>query len=306
MKPEASAPTTLRAAVVQASPAVLEPERGARAVGEWILRAADHGARLVVFPEALIPGYPRDMTFGTVIGNRSDDGRRAFARYWSAAVDVPGPITTIIGHAAKKAGCWVALGLVERASRSPNGGTLYCSIVYFTPGGEIAGVHRKLKPTAAERIVWGEGDGSTLTVVRTPFGGLGGLICWENLMPLARAALWQQGVDLWVAPTADARESWQVIARYIALEGRCFVLSANQFVTRDMMPEDWEPVAGPGDVLCRGGSVIVDPMGEVLAGPLWDREDLLLADLCLERIAEARMDFDVVGHYARPDILRPR
>jgi nitrilase len=293
-------PGTLTAAVVQAAPVMLDRSAAVEKVCDLVAEASSAGARLVLFPEALIPAYPRGLTFGTVVGERSAAGRRAFARYVEQAVDVPGPVTDAIGEAARRASCWVAVGVVERDAR----GTLYCTLLYFGPDGALLGTHRKLKPTAAERLVWGEGDGSTLTAVATPYGTIGGLICWENLMPLARMALYGKGVDIWLAPTADARDAWQATLRHIACEGRCFVLGCNQFVTRAMMPPDWEDI-GPGpDVLCRGGSAIVDPFGHYLAGPLWDREGILIAELDLGRIAEARFDFDVAGHYARPDVFR--
>jgi nitrilase len=240
------------------------------------------------------------MTFGTVLGARSAAGRRAFARFAEHSVEVPGPVTAAIGAAARLAACFVAIGVVERGAR----GTLYCTLLYFGPDGALLGSHRKLKPTAAERLVWGEGDGSTLTAIETPFGVTGGLICWENLMPLARMAMYGKGIDIWLAPTADARDSWQATIRHIACEGRCFVLSCNQYVTRDMMPRDWEDIGAGDDAICRGGSAIVDPYGDYLAGPLFDADDLLSAELDLDRIAEARFDFDVAGHYARPDVFR--
>jgi nitrilase len=171
----------------------------------------------------------------------------------------------------------------------------------------MLGLHRKLKPTAGERLIWGEGDGSTLTVLDTPYGRLGGLICWENYMPLARAAMYEKGVDLYLAPTADSRDTWQATIRHIACEGRCFVLGCNQFVTKSMYPADLpgiEDLDRQPEIMCRGGSAIVSPLGEVLAGPLWDQEGLLLADLDLREIARARFDFDATGHYARPDVFR--
>ncbi len=292
---------TVDVAVVQAAPVVLDPDATTRKVCSLVGTAAGQGARLVLFPEAMIPAYPRGLAFGTVVGDRSPEGRRAFARYHEACILVPGPVTQAIGEAARENDCYVVVGVVERTARQ---GTLYCTMLYFGPDGSLLGLHRKLKPTAAERLIWGEGDGSTLTTVDTPFGTIGGLICWENLMPLARMAMYGKGVDVWLAPTADARDAWQATIRHIACEGRCFVLSANQFVTRAMMPADWEVPAGDDPVLCRGGSAIVDPLGRVIAGPLWDGEGILHARLDLREIAEARFDFDVTGHYARPDVFR--
>jgi len=297
---DASRMDSTRVAVVQTAAAMLDRDASTRRVCEWIARAAADGARLVLFPEAMIPGYPRGLAFGTVVGDRSPAGRQAFARYADSAVDVPGPVTETIGAAARAAGCFVAVGVVERAS--PTSGTLFCTVLYFAPDGSLIGKHRKLKPTGAERLVWAEGDGSTLTVFGTPFGNAGGLICWENLMPLARAALYAKGVDLWLAPTADARDAWQATIRHIACEGRCFVLSANQYVTRDMLPAEWADAAGP-HTLSRGGSAIVGPLGDYLAGPLWDREGMITADVDADTLRRARFDFDVDGHYSRPDVF---
>jgi nitrilase len=180
-------------------------------------------------------------------------------------------------------------------------------MLYFNADGELIGKHRKLKPTGGERLIWGEGDGSTLTVIETEFGKVGGLICWENYMPLARMAMYSKGVDLYLAPTADARDSWQSTLRHIACEGRCFVLGCNQFVTKAMYPSDLAGVEGLAnlpEILCRGGSAIISPLGEVLAGPLYDQEGTLLADLDLAEIARGKFDFDVTGHYSRPDVFQ--
>jgi nitrilase len=219
---------------------------------------------------------------------------------------VPGPATKALGSAARTAGIHLAVGVIERGGPSA-GSTLYCTLLYFGPDGHLLGKHRKLKPTAAERLIWGEGDGSTLTVLDTPLGRVGGLICWENYMPLARMALYGKGVELYLAPTADARDTWQSTLRHIACEGRCFVLGCNQFVTQEMVPADLEgreDLADQPDVLCRGGSAIVSPLGEVLAGPLYDQEGILHSELDLTEITRAKFDFDVTGHYARPDVFQ--
>ncbi|HET6318046.1 MAG TPA: carbon-nitrogen hydrolase family protein [Chloroflexota bacterium] len=293
----------VRAAVVQATPVLLDRDATCRKACQLIEQAAEQGARLILFPEAFIPAYPRGMGFGTVVGGRTDEGRRTFARYWEHSVDVPGPVTEALGEAAQRAQAYVGMGVIERSSPA-RGSTLYCTLLYFGPDGTLLGKHRKLKPTGAERLIWGEGDGSTLTTLSTPYGTVGGLICWENYMPLARMAVYGKGVDLYLAPTADTRDSWQATIQHIACEGRCFVLSCNQFVTRADMPVEWEDI-GPGeDVLCRGGSAIVDPLGRYLAGPVYDREAILTADLRLDALAEARYDFDVVGHYSRPDVFQ--
>ena len=268
--------------------------------------AAGEGADLVVFPEAFVGGYPWGLAFGTAVGGRKPAGRRTFGRYHDAAIPVPGPETVRMGQAAADAGVYLAVGVIERgAARSP--GTLFCTLLYFAPDGTLAGIHRKLKPTAAERLVWGEGDGSTMPVLDTPFAKVGGLICWENYMPLARMAMYGKGVEIYLAPTADSRDRWQATLRHIALEGRCFVLGCNQFVTKDHYPADIEildELAEWPEVLSPGGTSIYNPLGEAVAGPLLGKAGILYADLDLGDIARGKFDFDVVGHYARPDIFQ--
>ena len=295
--------TSVRVAVVQASPVLLDRDATVAKAVRLTDEAATGGARLVLFPEAFVPAYPRELSFGTVIGRRTAAGRLAYQRYWDQAVDVPGPATEALGAAARRHGVYLAIGVIERA-RPEKGATLYCTLLYFGPDGALLGTHRKLKPTAAERVIWGEGDGSTLSAFRTELGTIGGLICWENYMPLARMAMYGKGVEIYLAPTADARDSWQATLRHIACEGRCFVLAANQFVTRSPWPADWEPLPDGPEILCRGGSAIVGPLGDVLAGPLYDAEGILTADLERDELTRARFDFDVVGHYSRPDVFR--
>lgn len=304
--PMSAQTATVRAAVVQAAPVLFDRDASIEKARRLTAEAAGQGARLILFPEAFIPAYPRGFTFGTVVGSRSAAGRRLWERYWANSVTVPGPATEALGAAARAAGAYLAVGVIERDGDF-SGGTLYCTLLYFGPDGRLLGKHRKLKPTAAERLIWGEGDGSTLTVLDTGFGKVGGLICWENYMPLARMAMYAKGVELYLAPTADARDTWHATLRHIACEGRCFVLGCNQYVTKAMYPSDLpgiEELAGQPEVMCRGGSAIISPLGEVLAGPLYDGEGILCADLDLGEVARGKFDFDVVGHYARPDIFR--
>lgn len=296
----------VKVAVVQAAPVLFDREATLAKVERLADEAGAGGAELILFPEALVPAYPRGLGFGTVVGGRSDAGRRLWQRYWANAVEVPGPATEALGRAARRASAYLAVGVVER-DRDYGGGTLYCTLLYFGPDGRLLARHRKLKPTAAERLIWGEGDGSTLATVDTPFGTVGGLICWENMMPLARAAMYAKGVAVYLAPTADSRDTWQATLRHIACEGRCFVLGCNQFVTRAMYPGDLEGLEdldGQPEVMCRGGSAIVGPLGDVLAGPLWDAEGILYAELDMGAVVRARFDFDPMGHYARPDVFR--
>jgi nitrilase len=271
-----------------------------------IKQAGEKGAKIVVFPEAFIPAYPRGLSFGTIIGSRTDDGRKDWYRYWENSIPVPGEATELLGDAAREAGVYLVMGVIERDSEF-SGGTLYCSVLFFGPDGVLLGKHRKLKPTAAERIVWGEGDGSTLPVFDTPYGKIGALICWENYMPLARAAMYAQGVQIYIAPTADARETWQSTIRHIAMEGRCFVLSSNQYVTKDMYPKDlacYNDLESSPEVMSAGGSAIVGPMGDYVAEPVWGKEEMLIADLDMKQIVYSQFDFDPIGHYARPDVFK--
>ena len=287
-------------------PVLFNREATVAKVCRLIQEAAAQKPGLILFPEAFIPAYPRGLSFGNVVGSRTPAGRRTWERYWDNSIEVPGPDTEILGAAAREAGAYLAIGVIERDSQFSHG-TLFCTLLYFGPDGQLLGKHRKLKPTAGERLIWGEGDGSTLPVFSTPFGKIGGLICWENYMPLARMAMYGKGVDIYLAPTADARDTWQATLRHIACEGRCFVLGCNQFVTKEMYPPDLdgiEDLAGQPEVLCRGGSAIISPLGDVLAGPLYGEEGILYADLDLGEVARGKIDFDVVGHYARPDVFQ--
>jgi len=297
---------SVRVAVVQAAPVIMELEPTVEKTAVLTREAAARGARIVMFPEAFIPAYPRGLNFGTKIGSRTQAGREDWARYWENSVPVPSESAEALGEAARKAGVYLVVGIIERET-SGSQGTLYCTMLYFGPDGNLLGKHRKLKPTASERLIWGEGDGSTLTAVDTPYGRMGGLICWENYMPLARAAMYEKGLSFYLTPTADSRDEWQATIRHIALESRCFVLNCNQFVTRDMYPRDlacYAELESSPELMCRGGSAILGPMGQYIAGPVWDREEILVADLDLAQIAQSRFDFDVTGHYARPDVFR--
>ncbi len=288
-------------AVVHAAPALFDLEGSLDKVAYWAGKAASEGAHLALFPEAFLPAYPRGLGFGSVVGSRTQKGREDWLAYFRNSVRVPGPATERLGQIARENRLYLVIGVTEIGE---SGGTLYCTLLYFDSAGQLIHRHRKLKPTAAERIIWGEGKGDDLNVLSTPLGQIGGLICWENYMPLARMALYTQDIHLYLAPTADQRESWQSTIRHIACEGRCFVLSCNQFVRKDMYPESFqEELRDQPEVLSRGGSAIVSPLGEVLAGPLWDKEGILLAALNPEEIIRARLDFDAAGHYHRPDVF---
>lgn len=304
----------VRVAVVQPRGFPFQTASALDAVRETVAEAAREGAKLIVFPEAFLGGYPWGLRFGTVIGGRSPIGKQLFQAYWEQAVVLPGPEASFLGEVARTHGVYLAIGVIERLPGQAS--TLYCTLATFGPNGALLGIHRKLKPTAAERLVWGEGDGSTLPVFDTPHGRIGGLICWENYMPLARMALYGKGVEIYLAPTADARDRWQATLRHIAIEGRCFVLGCNQFVTRrdyegapaaiqGALTEELGPnIEGAGAVLSPGGSSIWGPDGTCLAAPLLGESGVLYADLDPEALTRERLEFDVVGHYARPDVFR--
>ena len=295
-----------KVAVIQAGSEFMDKEKGVKKAVKLIKEASEENAKIIVFPEAFIPAYPRGMSFGTVVGSRSEEGRKDFLRYWENSITIPGPETDMIGKAAKQAKAYVVIGVIEK-DRDSSQGTLYCTALFFGPDGEILGKHRKLKPTGSERLIWGEGDGSTLPVFDTPYGRIGALICWENYMPLARAAMYDKGVQIYIAPTADHRDTWFATMQHIAVEGRCFVLSCNQYSTKSMYPEEIKSRKEFEDApeeLTRGGSCIVDPLGKFLVEPVFGKEEILYADINLDRIAEAQFDFDVVGHYARPDVFQ--
>ena len=288
-------------AVVQASPVVFDRERTLDKVHALAGDAARQGAKLVLFPEAFVSAYPRGLDFGAVVGSRTDEGREDFRRYWESSVDVPGPAVDRLARTARSHGIYLVVGVVER-----DGGTLYCTVVFFAPDGAYLGKHRKIMPTASERLVWGFGDGSTFPVYETPLGKVGAVICWENYLPLMRAAMYAKGVEIYCAPTADGRDSWTASMRHVAVEGRCFVLSCNQFNRRRDFPAHYRTPYGdqPDTIISRGGSCIVDPFGAFLAGPNFEGEAILVAEIDRAQIVRGKYDLDVVGHYARPDIFQ--
>lgn len=293
--------TSVRVAVVQAGAVPFDTEACVDKAVRLTADAAARGAKVIVFPEAFITGYPKGLGFGLVVGARDDAGREEFRLYLDAAIEVPGPETARIGEAAAKHGCYVVIGVIEREL-----GTCYCTVLFFGPDGQLLGKHRKLMPTAMERTIWGFGDGSTLTVVDSPYGRIGSVICWENYMPMLRMAMYSKNVVLYCAPTADDRDTWLSSMQHVALEGRCFVLTACQFIRKRDYPATVRVSLGdsPDAVLIRGGSAIISPRGKALAGPDFEGETILTADLDLGDIGRARFDFDVTGHYSRPDVFQ--
>jgi nitrilase len=289
------------AAVVQAAPILFDTPKSLQRLADLAADAAKQRAELVVFPEAFVGGYPKGHDFGVSVGMRSPEGREEFRCLFESAIQVPGPATEFIGSVAKDHAIHLVVGVIER-----DGGTLYCTALIFGPDGTMLGKHRKLMPTAMERVIWGSGDGSTIPVVTTTLGRIGSVICWENYMPLLRTAMYAKGIELYCAIAVDDRETWVPTVRHIALEGRCFVLSACQFLKRSDLPAGYPTDQFPAsqDVLIRGGSCIVGPLGQILAGPKYGEECVVVADLDRAELARAKFDFDVVGHYSRPDVFR--
>jgi nitrilase len=292
-----SAPTTIVAAV-QAAPVFLDREATIEKVGTLTKEAVAAGARLVAFPEGFVPTYP-DWVWRTTPWA---DGEW-YARWIDQCVDVPGPACAALGDIARENEVHLAVPVNER-----DGGTVYNTLLYFAPDGALLGKHRKLVATGGERLAWGMGDGSTLPVFDTPFGRLGGLICWENYMPLARAAMYEQGVDILLAPTWDNSDVWVASMRHIAKEGRCYVLGITSCLRGSDVPADIpgrdEIYGGADDWMSRGNTVIVDPYGDILAGPITETEGILYAEVDVAKVRQSRRQFDVVGHYARPDVFK--
>lgn len=258
-------------------------------------------ADLVVFPEAFIGGYPKGIDFGVRVGMRSTEGRRQFQAYFDGAVARNSPEILRICELVKESGINTVLGLIEK-----DGGTLYCVSLCIDRTGVITSWHRKLMPTAMERVIWGQGDGSTMSVSQTDVGKVSMAICWENYMPLYRSHLYGQGTQIHCTPTVDDRDVWLPTLQMIALEGRCFVVSACQYMTvGDVTLDGFDPVQGNAaeTVLIRGGSCIISPMGEVLAPPVYNQDAIITAEIDLNDITKAKFDLDLAGHYSRPDVF---
>lgn len=293
--------TKVCAAAVQAGSRMFDLDATVEIFASKLDQAKNAGADLVVFPEAFFGGYPKGADFSARVGMRLPEGRDLFARYFSTALARDSDEIKLILKLVKEAAVNVVVGVIER-----DGGTLYCAAATVNRAGEIVSWRRKLMPTAMERLIWGFGDGSTMQVANTDIGRVSTAICWENYMPLLRAYLYSQYPQIHCAPTVDDRDVWLPSMQMIALEGRCFVVSACQFMTRaDVEDEMFAPIQGddPSTILIRGGSCIVSPMGEVLAGPVYSKEETIYAELDLTDIQRGKFDFDVAGHYARPDVF---
>ena len=291
-------------ALVQAAPVMFDKAASLKKAISYLPEAAENGAELVVFPELFLPGYPYGMTFGFTVGSRQEDGRKDWLAYCENSVVVPGPETAELARAAARHKIYLSIGVSERDAVT---GTLYNTNLVFSPRGVLETVHRKLKPTGAERFVWGDANRGYFPMLDTPWGPMGSLICWESYMPLARAALYEKGVTIYISPNTNDVPEWQTTVQHIALEGRCYFINSDMFFTRDMYPKNLhcaEEIARLPEIVCRGGSCIVDPYGHYVTEPVWDREAVIYAELDMDKVAASRMEFDPSGHYARPDVLR--
>lgn len=294
---------TCKIAVVQATPILFDKDGCVEKAVRLIQEASKKGAELIVFPELFIPGYPYGMTFGFSVGRRTQEGREDWKRYYDHSILSQGLEAKRIGLAAKKAGAYVSVGVSER---DPVNATLYNSNLIFSPKGELIAVHRKLKPTGAERVVWGDGNQGYFPIAETPWGPMGTLICWESYMPLARVALYEKGVTLYLAPNTNDNPEWQSTIQHIAIEGHCYFINCNMYVTKAAYPETLhcpDEMERLPQTVCRGGSCIVDPYGHYETEPVWDREEIIYSQLDMQKVPMSRMEFEACGHYARPDVL---
>ena len=291
----------VKVCVIQDSPVFFDKKRSIDKLETLVKKNSAKGVQLILFPESFIPGYPRGFSFGAVVGKRSDAGKKLYAEYHKNSIDLESNDLKRLTSIAKKSKVYLVVGVTERQSKN---GSLYCSMLYISPKKGLLGVHRKIKPTGTERLIWAESDGKDLVSFDTKVGKLGGLICWENYMPLARMSMYQKGVQIYLAPTADGRESWISTMQHIAMEGRCYVLGSNQYFSKSMYPKKYKSLIDTAeDNICRGGSVIVGPNGQIIKGPIWDKAGALTATLDLDTLINHKMDFDAAGHYNRPDVF---
>jgi nitrilase len=296
----------VRVACVQAEPAILDRARTLDKLASLTAEARANGAQLVVFPETFVPAYPSSAWARFLAGWTDPRAKGAFAQLARESVEVPGPDCERLGEIARAHEVWLVTGVNERDPERP--GTLYNTLLYHAPDGRLALRHRKLVPTNHERLVWGQGDGGGLRALPTALGRIGGLVCWENYMPLARFSLYESGVEIYVASTADDGDAWQATLVHIARESRAFVVSPCHFQRSASYPDDFplrDEIANI-EVLGRGGSAVLAPDGSYLAGPLYGEEGILYADLDPQRLDEERQRFDPAGHYHRPDVLELR
>lgn len=294
---------TCKIALVQAEPVLFDKDASLEKALKYIEEASKQNAELIVFPELFIPGYPIGMNFGFSMGKRTEAGREDWMRYYNASLLAGGPEFEALAQAAVKANAYISMGFSERDAVK---GTLYNSNVIFEPDGSWK-VHRKLKPTGTERVVWGDADKDYFPITETPWGPMGSLICWESYMPLARVALYQKGITIYISPNTNDNPEWQATIQHIAIEGKCYFINADMLVRKSSYPTDLnekDAVDRLPDMVCRGGSCIIDPYGHYLTEPVWDEETIIYADLDMTLPAACKMEHDAVGHYARPDVLQ--
>ena len=291
-----------RIALVQAEPVMFDKDACVQKALRYIEEASAGQAELIVFPELFIPGYPIGMNFGFSMGKRTEPGRKDWKRYYDASLIAGGPEFEQLAKAAKKTGTYISIGFSERDTVS---GTLYNSNAIFEPDGSWK-VHRKLKPTGSERVVWGDANRNYFPITESPWGPIGSLICWESYMPLARVALYQKGISIYISPNTNDNPEWQATIQHTAIEGKCFFINADMIVRKESYPKDLctlEDIEKLPEKVCRGGSCIIDPYGHYVTEPVWEEETIIYADLDMQLPAACRMEHDPVGHYARPDVL---
>lgn len=294
---------TCKLAVVQAAPVMFDKTACIEKALKLINECTANGAELIVFPELFIPGYPYGMTFGFRVGSRNADGRKDWKAYYDNSILANGPEMQQLIEKAKEQGIYLSIGYSERDAVT---GTLYNSNMMIAPDGTAMN-HRKLKPTGSERVVWGDADRDYFPVMETPWGPMGNLICWESYMPLARVALYQKGISLYISPNTNDNPEWQDTIRHIAIEGHCYFINCDMFFTRADYPKTasaGEEIAKLPEIACRGGSCVVDPFGHVVSDTIWDQEGIIYAELDMQKVPASKMEHDVYGHYARPDVLK--
>ena len=295
--------STCKIALVQAEPVLFDKDASLEKALKLIEEAAANQAELIVFPELFIPGYPIGMNFGFSMGKRTEPGREDWMRYHDASLVAGEEEFQKMAEAAKRTGTYISMGFSERDAVL---GTLYNSNVIFEPDGSWK-VHRKLKPTGSERVVWGDAQKDYFPITETPWGPVGNLICWESYMPLARVALYQKGITIYISPNTNDNPEWQATIQHIAIEGKCYFINADMIVRKSSYPTDLnekQAVDALPDMVCRGGSCIIDPYGHYVTDPVWDEETIIYADLDMTLPAACKMEHDAVGHYARPDVLK--
>ena len=294
---------TCKLAVVQAAPVMFDKTACIEKALKLINECTANGAELIVFPELFIPGYPYGMTFGFRVGSRNADGRKDWKVYYDNSILANGPEMQQLIEKAKEQGIYLSIGYSERDAVT---GTLYNSNMMIAPDGTAMN-HRKLKPTGSERVVWGDADRDYFPVMETPWGPMGNLICWESYMPLARVALYQKGISLYISPNTNDNPEWQDTIRHIAIEGHCYFINCDMFFTRADYPKTasaGEEIEKLPEIACRGGSCVVDPFGHVVSDTIWDQEGIIYAELDMQKVPASKMEHDVCGHYARPDVLK--